>query len=77
MTQNNIRSNDLVTLGWDTLRFNTHQIREEMESYTIPKIAEKINRSGGVEEGKVVSRKIDPDNPGGIPTLYDLQDYEE
>lgn len=51
----NLRDNDLHTLGWHTFRFNTHQVQEEMGSYCIPKIVEAINRLGGLgQQGKLV-----------------------
>ncbi len=58
--QDNLRDNDLESTGWQQLRFNTHQIQEELAEYCIPKIAKMINRLGGVEEeGKLMPRKID------------------
>jgi very-short-patch-repair endonuclease len=44
----NIRDNDLGTLGWRTLRFNTSQVREQMGNYCIPTVAENIDRLGGL-----------------------------
>jgi very-short-patch-repair endonuclease len=71
--QDNLRDNDLKTIGWKVLRFNSRQIREQLETYTVPVISENINRLGGVEEGRVVPRKVDPDAPDGTsqPTLFD------
>jgi len=62
----NLRDNGLETAGWRVLRFNTPQIREEMEGYCLPTVVENINRLGGVEEGRVVPRRIDLDAPGGL-----------
>lgn len=59
----NERDNDLVTKGWVKLRFNTHQIIEKMQEECIPAIAENINRLGGLAEGKIVSRTINPNSP--------------
>lgn len=57
--QDNLRDNDLETAGWKLLRFNTHQIQEQMAEYCIPTVVETINKLGGVDEGGVVPRKID------------------
>jgi very-short-patch-repair endonuclease len=61
----NLRDNDLASVGWQQLRFTSRQIQEEMADYCIPKIAETINRLGGVDEdGNPLARRIDPDQPG-------------
>jgi hypothetical protein len=44
-----------------------------MESYCIPKIVETINNQGGVEESKLVPRKIDLNVDGG----YQLGLFDE
>jgi hypothetical protein len=67
--QDNVRHNDLTTVGWKILRFDTPQICEQMDEYCLPKIVENINRLGGVEEGKLVPRRIDLDTPGGLQQL--------
>jgi len=67
--QDNIRDNDLETAGWKILRFNSHQIREELGEYCLPTIVENINKLGGVDEGEIVARKIDLDAPGGAYQL--------
>ncbi len=54
----NLRDNDLETSGWSLLRFNTHQINEEMEPYCLPTIVQKINNLGGLSEGRTVPRSI-------------------
>lgn len=71
--KDNLRDNDIETVGWRILRFNTRQIREEMESYCLPRITDNINRLGGIEEGAIVPRKIDPNLPSGSyqTTLFD------
>ncbi|UCC64296.1 MAG: DUF559 domain-containing protein, partial [Anaerolineae bacterium] len=65
----NLRDNDLKTVGWRVLRFNTSHIREEMEEYGLRTVVENINRLGGVEEGRLVPRRIDLDAPGGLQQL--------
>ena len=62
--EDNLRGNALKTVGWKILRFNTMQIQEQCESYCVPTIAENINRLGGIEEGKILPRKINPDDNG-------------
>jgi very-short-patch-repair endonuclease len=44
------RDNELAALGWLSLRFNTHQIREQMAEYCIPTIVDNITELGGVSE---------------------------
>jgi very-short-patch-repair endonuclease len=44
----NLRDNDLGTLGWRTLRFNTTQVQEQMGHYCIPTVVENIDRLGGL-----------------------------
>ncbi|MFM8442937.1 MAG: endonuclease domain-containing protein [Methylococcus sp.] len=59
--QDNFRDNLLKTEGWRVLRFNTHQIKEDMSNYCIPIIAENINRLGGLNkndsQGKIIKLK--------------------
>lgn len=71
--QDNIRDNNLKTVGWNVLRFNSMQVNEEISDYCVPMIKENINRLGGVEEGKFLPRLIDQDNRSGIyqATLFD------
>lgn len=65
----NLRDNDLETVGWRVLRFNTHHIREEMEEYCLPTVVENINRLDGAEEGKLVGRRFTLDAQGGYQQL--------
>ncbi len=69
----NIRDNDLESVGWQSLRFTTRQINEQTVDYCVPKIVETINHLGGLEEGRYMPRKIDPDAPTGTyqPSLFD------
>lgn len=53
----NLRDNDLETIGWRTLRFNTKQVKEEMGQYCIPAIVDNINDLGGLGQ---TGRKIVP-----------------
>ena len=54
----NQRDNDIETLGWHLLRFNTYQVREQLSDYCIPSIVENIARLGDLEEGGVIPRRI-------------------
>jgi len=52
--QDNRRDNDLEASGWHVLRFNGHQIREELADYCMPNITDMINRLDGLsDEGRV------------------------
>jgi hypothetical protein len=70
--EDNYRDNELETRGWSVLRFNTKQIREQTESYCLPKVVENIDRLGGLDEGRPVPRHIDLDSLRGYhqPGLF-------
>ena len=61
----NLRDNDLETAGWRILRFNTPHIMEAMAEYCLPTIVENINKLGGLEEQRLVPRKVSLDAQGG------------
>lgn len=67
------RDNLLNTVGWRVLRFTSHQIQEQMQDYCIDKVAENINRLGGIDTDRLIPRKIDPNAPPGTyqPSLFD------
>jgi very-short-patch-repair endonuclease len=69
-SEDNIRNNTLEMFGWKVIRFNDKQIHEEMTSYCVPTIVDTIDRLGGIEEGKIIPRRI---SPIGIhqPTLFE------
>ena len=71
--EDNVRDNDLETAGWDLLRFNTRQIKEQMAEYCVPAIVQKVNSLGGIDEGGVLPRKIDLNARRGLyqPGLFD------
>lgn len=52
----NLRDNDLHSAGWSLLRFTTYQVRDELSSYCVPKIAATVNELGGIEEGNILPR---------------------
>ena len=70
--QDNLRDNDIKTVGWKVLRFNGRQIREQMGDYCVPTITENIDRLGGLNGERIVPRRVDP----GVddvhqPSLFD------
>jgi very-short-patch-repair endonuclease len=68
----NQRDNDLATAGWARLRFNGHQVREEMTEYCIPTITDNIKRLNNIDEGRVLPRDIRPEGPQGTQlSLFD------
>ena len=62
--QDNRRDNALKVVGWKVLRFTSLQIREEMTEYCLQTITNTVNNLGGVDEGKLLPRRIDPGGPG-------------
>lgn len=60
-SEDNERDNELTSKGWDILRFRGQRIREEMADYCIPKIAETVNRLGGLKANGLVPRPFDPE----------------
>ena len=71
-TADNIRNNALAAAGWKVLRFNTPQINDGLESYTLPKIVQTIRKQGGISEGKLVPTRIDINADGAYqPGLFD------
>lgn len=70
--QDNLRDNDLETSQWRLLRFNTLQIREQMETYCVPTIVDTINRLGGVSEGRFIAKRINQNPAAPIQlSLFD------
>ena len=69
--QDNLRDHDLNTEGWKVLRFSEKQIQEQAASYCVETVVENINKLGGVDEGKVIPRKINLDSGSYQPSLFD------
>lgn len=69
--KDNLRDNDLKTRGWKVLRFSEKQTQEQSASYCIETVTENINNLGGVDEGKIIPRKINPDSGSYQPSLFD------
>ena len=67
--EDNVRHNDLATAGWTTLRFNTPQIREQIETYCLPHIVDTINKLDGAEKKQLAGRRFELDVPGGLQQL--------
>lgn len=57
-SKDNIRNNDLASLGWNIIRFNTNQIREQIQSYCIPQIKTNINNFGGIKIDETFSKRF-------------------
>jgi very-short-patch-repair endonuclease len=75
--EDNRRDNDLASDGWYVLRFNGHQIREQMPSYCIPNISDMINRLGGQSEQGLVARTFYQTSEGLAQQLTLLEDGPE
>lgn len=56
--EDNRRDNALKMLGWLVLRFTTAQIMNEMRAYCVPTVVTTVNTLGGIDEGRVIPRKI-------------------
>ena len=54
--RDNRRNNALATAGWQVLRFNTTQIREQTADYCVPEILKTINRLDGLQDEAVAPR---------------------
>jgi very-short-patch-repair endonuclease len=68
----NLRDNDLETGGWKLLRFNSYQLREQMDDYCLPTIVKNVQKLGGADERRVIPRDIqlDPSAPSQM-SLFD------
>ena len=67
--RDNRRDNALKVVGWKVLGFASLQIREEMLDYCLPTVAKAVEKLGGVDEGKLLPRRIDPGGPGSAQQL--------
>jgi len=65
----NLRDNDLESVGWQQLRFTANQLQEQMAEYCMPKIVATINNLNGLEEEDFMPRKIDLQAPDGSRQL--------
>jgi very-short-patch-repair endonuclease len=69
--QDNLRDNLLKTEGWRVLRFNTHQVREDMGNYCIPIISKNINRLGGLSQNDSAGKLIKLTNTSAQLDFFD------
>lgn len=69
--QDNLRDNDLKTVGWRVLRFNTRQIQEQATDYCLDTVAQNINNLGGLDTGALIPQKISLDADIHQPSLFD------
>lgn len=67
--KDNVRDHDLRTAGWKVLRFSENQIQEQAASYCVETISDNINELGGVDEGKIIPRKININSKYYQPTI--------
>jgi very-short-patch-repair endonuclease len=58
--QDYLRQNAIESRGWHVMRFNSQEIREQMESYCLPEIQRAINTQGGLSEEHLVPRLFYP-----------------
>ena len=58
ISQDNRRNNDVETLGWHVLRFNTREIRERRKEFCLPKIKKTITNLDGLINDGCVPRKF-------------------
>lgn len=67
--EDNRRDNALVADDWRVMRFNTTQIREQMESYCVPHIAKTVSELGGLEQSSETPRQYIPTSEGIVQQL--------
>jgi very-short-patch-repair endonuclease len=65
----NQRNNDLASIGWRVLRFNTKEIQESSDSYCLGKIEKTITTLGGLSDEGIVPRVFYPFDPGAPQQL--------
>jgi very-short-patch-repair endonuclease len=65
----NVRNNAMVPMGWNVLRFNGHQIHEEMQGYCIQEIQKSISKLDGLSDEGLVPRKFFQENGHTIQQL--------
>ena len=75
--QDNVRNNAMVPLGWDVLRFNSHQIHEEMQRYCIQEIQRSINKLDGLSDEGLVPRVFVKEGDHVIQQLSMFEAKEE
>jgi very-short-patch-repair endonuclease len=58
VARDNERNNALARMGWRVLRYNGHQIRQQMAEYCLREVKETINTLGGLSDDGFVPRKF-------------------
>jgi len=67
--EDNRRDNALVSDDWRVMRFNTMQIREQMENYCVPHIAKTVSELGGLDQSIEAPRQYIPTSEGVVQQL--------
>lgn len=75
--RDNRRNNALATAGWQVLRFNTAQIREQTAEYCVPEILKTINRLDGLQDEAAAPRLFYTTSEGMAEQLSLLEGGEE
>lgn len=75
--RDNLRNNALATAGWQVLRFNTAQIREQTAEYCVPEILSTINRLDGLQDEAAAPRLFYTTGEGTAEQLSLLEGGEE
>lgn len=69
--QDSMRDNHLESVGWRVLRFTSRHIEQQAATYCIPTVANTINSLGGIDEGKIIPRKVRLGSEFQQPSLFD------
>jgi very-short-patch-repair endonuclease len=56
--QDNARNNELVSIGWQVLRFTAKQVRDSLREYCIREVRKTIKRLDGLSSDGLVSSKF-------------------
>ena len=75
--RDNLRNNSLVTAGWQVLRFNTAQIREQTADYCVPEILKTVNRLDGLQDESAAPRLFYSTDTGTAEQLSLLESGAE
>jgi very-short-patch-repair endonuclease len=75
--RDNRRNNNLVSAGWNVLRFSTRQIREEMAEYCIPEITKAVKQLGGLKGNGIMPRTFYDTGAGVVEQLALFDSREE
>lgn len=73
--RNYLRQNAIESRGWHILRFNSKEIREEMEAYCLPEIQSAINNQGGLSDEGLVPRVFYPKAGATQLSLFEEATY--